>query len=134
MTPWEVRNGVFHDTIASTCPLHLLKQLRAQAFAKALRYRYIAWLALPDPAIIAAEHREIFEATMARDEARLVAASNAHIGHVATFARGHLPGATASADSASAPVFPGGLGSRSLRKVEGARASERRYWPDRRAS
>ena len=50
-------------------------------------------------------HREIFEATMARVEARLVAASNAHIGHVATFARGHLPGATASADFASAALF-----------------------------
>ena len=126
---WEVRNAVFHDTIASASPLRLLKQLRAQAFAKALRYRYIAWLALPDPAVIAAEHREIFEATMARDEARLVAASNAHIGHVATFARGRLPGATASADSASAPVFPEGLASRPPRKVEGARSSSGKRTP-----
>jgi hypothetical protein len=28
---WEVRNAAFHDTIASACPLRLLKQLRAQA-------------------------------------------------------------------------------------------------------
>jgi GntR family transcriptional regulator, carbon starvation induced regulator len=88
---WEIRNAAFHDAVASACPLRLLKQLRAQVFTKALRYRYIAWLALPDPAVIAAEHREIFEATMAYDEARLIAASNAHIGHVAAFARGRLP-------------------------------------------
>ena len=90
---WESRNAAFHYAIASACPLRLLKQLRAQVFARALRYRFIAWLALPDPAIIAAEHREIFEATMGRDEARLIAASNAHIGNVAAQARGHLPGA-----------------------------------------
>jgi GntR family transcriptional regulator, carbon starvation induced regulator len=97
---WEVRNAAFHDTIASACPLRLLKQLRAQAFTKAMRYRYIAWLALPDPAVIAAEHRELLEATMARDETRLIAASNAHIGHVAAFARGRLPraGVTAHVD------------------------------------
>ncbi len=99
---WEIRNSAFHDAIASACPLRLLRQLRAQVFAKALRYRYVAWLALPDPAVIAAEHVEIFEATMARDEARLVAASDAHIGHVATFARGHLP----SVALASPPVLP----------------------------
>ena len=98
---WELRNAAFHDAIASACPLRLLQQLRAQVFAKALRYRYIAWLALPDPAIIAAEHREIFEATMARDEARLIAASNVHIGHVAAFARGRLPGEAARAVIAS---------------------------------
>ncbi len=99
---WEIRNAAFHDAIASACPLRLLKQLRSQVFAKALRYRYVAWLALPDPAVIAAEHREIFEATMARDEARLVAASNIHIGHVAAFARGRLP----SAASGSPPDLP----------------------------
>jgi hypothetical protein len=99
-----------------------LKQLRAQVFAKALRYRYVAWLALPDPAIIAAEHREIFEATMARDEARLVAASNAHIGHVAAFARGHLPGAAASAGPTSSRVFPQDFDSRDQREAEMAPA------------
>jgi hypothetical protein len=105
-----------------------LKQPRAQVFAKTLRYRFIAWLALPDPAIIAAEHREIFEATMARDEVRLVAASNAHIGHVATFARGRLP-VPASANSASLPIFSEGLGSQPLRKVEGARTSSTKRPP-----
>ena len=119
---WEIRNAAFHDAIASACPLRLLKQLRAQVFAKALRYRYVAWLALPDPAIIAAEHREIFEATMARDEARLVAASNAHIGHVAAFARGHLPGAAASAGPTSSRVFPQDFDSRDQREAEMAPA------------
>jgi DNA-binding GntR family transcriptional regulator len=103
-----------------------LKQLRAQAFAKALRYRYIAWLALPDPAIIAAEHREIFEATMDRDEARLVAVSDAHIGHVAAFARGHLP----NVGSPSSPSLPEGFGPRPLGEVEVARAPRPRRGSD----
>jgi GntR family carbon starvation induced transcriptional regulator len=99
---WEVRNEAFHDAISNACPLRLLKQLRAQVFNKALRYRYIAWLALPNPTIIAAEHREIFEATIERDEARLIAASNAHIGHVATFARPFIQRARTHRESQAA--------------------------------
>jgi GntR family carbon starvation induced transcriptional regulator len=80
---WEIRNAAFHDAVASACPLRLLKQLRAQV-AISLGWRCpIRQSSQPST--------EIFEATMAYDEARLVAASNAHIGHVAAFARGHLP-------------------------------------------
>lgn len=100
---WETRNAAFHYAIASACPLRLLKHLRAQVFARALRYRYMAWVGLPGPAVIAAEHREIFEAVMERDEARLIAASNAHIGNVAAFARGCLPSA-ASTTGSTTPV------------------------------
>jgi DNA-binding GntR family transcriptional regulator len=84
---WESRNAAFHDAIGEACPLYWLKQLRAQMSMKAQRYRYLAWSALPDPATVAAEHREIFEATMARDEKRLVAAIDDHIEKVAVYAR-----------------------------------------------
>jgi GntR family transcriptional regulator, carbon starvation induced regulator len=84
---WELRNAQFHEAIVAACPLNWLKQLRAQMFMKAQRYRYLAWSALPDAASVAAEHIEIFEATMARDEERLVAATHVHIENVAVFAR-----------------------------------------------
>jgi DNA-binding GntR family transcriptional regulator len=86
-TEWEARNAAFHDAISEACPLHWLKLLRSQIFVKAQRYRYLAWSVLPDPATISAEHREIFEAAMARDEERLVAAMSAHIGNVELYAR-----------------------------------------------
>ena len=86
-TEWEARNAAFHDAISEACPLHWLKLLRSQIFTKAQRYRFLAWSILPDPATIAAEHREIFEAAMARDEERLIAAMSAHIGNVELYAR-----------------------------------------------
>jgi DNA-binding GntR family transcriptional regulator len=84
---WEARNAAFHDAIASGNPLKGLNHLRVQMFMKAQRYRYFAWSALPDPATVVAEHKEIFEAIMARDEARAVAATEFHIEQVAVFAR-----------------------------------------------
>jgi DNA-binding GntR family transcriptional regulator len=84
---WELRNASFHDAIAEACPLHWLKQLRLQMFVKAQRYRYLAWSALTDAAGVAAEHVEIFEATMARDEKRLIEATDDHIEKVAVYAR-----------------------------------------------
>jgi DNA-binding GntR family transcriptional regulator len=84
---WEKRNAAFHDAISEACPLRWLKALRMQIFMKAQRYRAMAWSKLPDSRTVAAEHREIFEAVMARDEKRLIAAINVHIDNVAVFAR-----------------------------------------------
>lgn len=84
---WEKRNAAFHDAISEACPLNWLKALRMQIFMQAQRYRAMAWLKLPDSQTVAAEHREIFEAAMARDEERLIAAMNIHIDNVAAFAR-----------------------------------------------
>lgn len=84
---WERRNAAFHDAISEACPLRWLKQLRMQIFMKAQRYRAMAWSKHPDSKTVAAEHREIFEAVMARDADRLVAAVNTHIGNVALYAR-----------------------------------------------
>lgn len=88
---WEVRNAAFHDAISAACPLRWLKHLRAQVFMKAQRYRVLAWSRLPDPRTVADEHREIFDATMARDEDRLIAAMNVHIDNVALYAREVIP-------------------------------------------
>lgn len=88
---WEERNAAFHGAISEACPLHWLKFLRAQIFMKAQRYRFLAWSALPGPETVAAEHREIFEATMARDETRLIQAINVHIDNVAVYARALIP-------------------------------------------
>jgi len=88
---WEKRNASFHGAISEACPLHWLKFLRAQIFMKAQRYRFLAWTALPGPETVAAEHREIFEATMARDEPRLIEAINVHIDNVAVYARELIP-------------------------------------------
>jgi GntR family carbon starvation induced transcriptional regulator len=83
---WEARNAAFHNAVSAACPLRWLKALRAQIFMKAQRYRFLAWAALPGPETIAAEHREIFEAAIARDESRLIEAMNVHIDNVARFA------------------------------------------------
>lgn len=82
---WDERNAAFHAAISRACPLRWLKHVRAQMFEQAQRYRYFAWSILPEPAVIQAEHREIFEAAMARDEARLIAAMNVHIDTVARY-------------------------------------------------
>jgi GntR family carbon starvation induced transcriptional regulator len=90
-TEWEVRNAAFHDAISEACPLRWLKSLRGQTFLQAQRYRYLAWSVLPDPAAIAAEHLEILEAAIARDESRLISAMNTHIDNVALYARELMP-------------------------------------------
>lgn len=84
---WEKRNGAFHGAISAACPLKWLLFLRSQIFMKAQRYRFLAWAQLPDATTVHAEHREIFEAVMARDESRLIAAINVHIDNVAVYAR-----------------------------------------------
>jgi GntR family transcriptional regulator, carbon starvation induced regulator len=84
---WEKRNAAFHDAISAACPLRWLKELRRQIFVKAQRYRTMAWLKLPDSQTVAAEHREIFEAAMARDEKRLIEGIQMHIDNIAFYAR-----------------------------------------------
>lgn len=83
---WEKRNMAFHAAISEACPLHWLKHLRSQIFSKAQRYRHLAWSIMPDAKTVAAEHREIFDALMARDEERLVEATKVHIDNVAALA------------------------------------------------
>jgi DNA-binding GntR family transcriptional regulator len=84
----DVRNREFHDAIAAGCPLAWLNRVRLQMYDLAQRYRMIAWQALPDQAVVAAEHREIFDAVIARDEKRAVEANDNHIEQVAVVARG----------------------------------------------
>jgi GntR family carbon starvation induced transcriptional regulator len=83
----ELRNREFHSAIAAGCPLRWLNRLCAQMFMMSQRYRALAWAALPDAATVAAEHREIFEAVTARDEARAIKANDNHIEQVAVVAR-----------------------------------------------
>jgi len=84
---WEERNAAFHDAISEACPLRWLKAMRMQIFMKAQRYRAMAWLKHRDSRTVAEEHREIFEAVMARDEKRVVSAIGVHIGNVAVYAQ-----------------------------------------------
>lgn len=83
---WEERNMAFHAAISEACPLQWLQQLRSQIFSKAQRYRHLAWAVMPDAKTVAAEHQEIFDALMARDEDRLVQATEVHIDNVAALA------------------------------------------------
>lgn len=83
----DVRNREFHDAIAAGCGLVWLNRVRLQMYDIAQRYRMIAWQALPDQAVVAAEHREIFDAVTARDEKRAVEANDNHIEQVAVVAR-----------------------------------------------
>lgn len=68
---WEVRHKAFHDSLVAACPSAWLRQFHRQTFDLGERYRRLRMFrgpaAVPAPAAVAAEHRAIMDATLARD-------------------------------------------------------------------
>lgn len=76
---WEDRNREFHEALVASCDSEWLKRLRNLLYYQHERYRRIS-LKNPNPARdLQAEHRDIMEATLARDAAKAIRLSKEHI-------------------------------------------------------
>jgi len=68
---WEERNRAFHDALTSASPSRWIKHFQALLYQQAQRYRQLSAAMGRGPATsVHEEHREIFEAVMARDVER----------------------------------------------------------------
>lgn len=76
---WEARNKDFHQALASGCPSRWLAHLSALMYQQSERYRRIAIRRRSVPRDVHAEHKEILEATLARDADRACALLGEHI-------------------------------------------------------
>lgn len=85
---WERRNGEFHEALVSACPSPWLRRFRALLYQQSLRYRRLSAIKGPVPATVHDEHREIFDAVMARDVDRADAVLAKHIQFTITVIRG----------------------------------------------
>lgn len=67
---WEARHKAFHDSLVAACPSAWLRQFHQQTFDHGERYRrlrmFLRPAAPPSAEAIAAEHRTIMEAALAR--------------------------------------------------------------------
>lgn len=76
---WESRNQAFHEALIAGSHSRWLRYLLGILFRQSERYRFLL-LANPNgKRDIHAEHTELFESSMARDEKRAVAALQKHI-------------------------------------------------------
>ncbi len=75
---WTVAHGGFHEALVQACGSQRLLTLRRSLYEQAERYRHLSAQSVPSRDVDA-EHRHIFEATMARDSATAVALIARHI-------------------------------------------------------
>jgi DNA-binding GntR family transcriptional regulator len=75
---WERRNREFHDALIAAVPSRLLHQFRWSLYDQHERYRRLS-IQSAAPRDVAAEHRAIFEATLARDAERACQLTEEHI-------------------------------------------------------
>lgn len=76
---WEMRNKEFHEALVAASPSKWLARFRDVLFHNSERYRRLSATQGPPPAVVHAEHKEIFEAAMSRDTERAVSALASHI-------------------------------------------------------
>jgi GntR family carbon starvation induced transcriptional regulator len=76
---WEQRNREFHEALVSACPSPWILRFRSLLYQQSLRYRRLSAVRGPVPASVHDEHRQIFEAVMARDVERTDAVLGKHI-------------------------------------------------------
>jgi len=68
---WETRNRAFHGALTSACPSQWIRRFRALLYHQTERYRRMSAVSDEMPASgVHEEHRQIFEAVMARDADR----------------------------------------------------------------
>lgn len=76
---WEQRNREFHEALVSACPSRWMLHFRSLLYQQLLRYRRLSALTGPVPGSVHEEHRQIFEAAIARDVERADAMLGKHI-------------------------------------------------------
>lgn len=84
---WESRNRQFHEALVGACDSAWLRRLRTLLYHQTERYRRLSALKGPPPISVHAEHREIFEAAIARDVPRATRALGSHIERALTVIR-----------------------------------------------
>jgi GntR family carbon starvation induced transcriptional regulator len=78
---WELRNRQFHEALSAGAESRWLHNLRLTLFQHSERYRRLSNRVASSRENVHAEHRAIFEATMARDSERAERALKEHIEH-----------------------------------------------------
>ncbi len=76
---WEERNQAFHSALTSASPSRWIKHFQDILYQQAHRYRRLSAVTTTVAASVHDEHREIFEAAMARDPERAERAVAQHI-------------------------------------------------------
>lgn len=76
---WEQRNEEFHEALVAACASSWLLRLRHVLYEQHKRYRFIAILSHQQDRDVHREHREILEATLARDVQAATEATERHI-------------------------------------------------------
>lgn len=76
---WEERHRRYHDALASGCGSPLLLQFCSQLHERFARYRKLFLSSNPFDRQVAAEHRRLTEAALARDAGKACAIIEAHI-------------------------------------------------------
>ncbi|MFZ2661368.1 MAG: FCD domain-containing protein [Rhodoferax sp.] len=84
---WEERNRQFHEALVGACRSAWLRKLRAQLYQQSERYRRLSAVKGPPPIEVHEEHRNIFNAVMARDATKAKAFLAAHIHRALTVIR-----------------------------------------------
>ena len=79
LAEWEHRNDEFHEALLAACPSPWLLRLRHVLYEQHKRYRFIAILSQQAGRDVHREHREILEATLARDVKAACKATELHI-------------------------------------------------------
>lgn len=88
------RHRAFHEALVAACPSAYLQHFRERLYALSERYRHLAadrYAAGASSRDIAAEHRAIAEAAVARDAERACALLAAHLGETAATLLGAYP-------------------------------------------
>lgn len=78
---WELRNDEFHEALVAACTSPWLLRLRHLLYEQHKRYRFIAILSQQEGRDVHQEHREILEATLARDVTAACKATELHISY-----------------------------------------------------
>jgi GntR family transcriptional regulator, carbon starvation induced regulator len=76
---WEERHRAFHLTLIAACGSRWLIDFYAMLMDRNTRYRYLAFADGSEARDVEAEHHAIYDAILARDADRAVAAANMHL-------------------------------------------------------
>jgi GntR family transcriptional regulator, carbon starvation induced regulator len=76
---WEERHRVFHLALIAACGSRWLIDFYAMLMDRNTRYRYLAFADGSEPRDVEAEHQAIYDAVLAREADRAVAAANLHV-------------------------------------------------------
>lgn len=87
---WAARHAMFHEALLAACDSPILLQICRQLFDRSDRYRRLSLTVETGARDVAAEHRAILDALLARDSAKAKSLLADHYEGTATFLRRYL--------------------------------------------